>query len=231
MANSSREHIVAVIQARLCSKRLPYKMMLCLGGYPIIEWVVRRTQTAKQIHDIIVAIPDRKEDDILDTYLKDLSIDVFRGSEEDVLSRVFHAAEAKRATHVVRVCADNPLVCGSEMDNLILYYRNNPCDYAYNHIPKQNRYPDGFGAEIVSFDLLKYLVETVSDPYHREHCLTYINAHPDKFMIRTFDPPEGKLCRPELKFDIDTIEDYRYLASKKVGIDSTAEQIIDIFSG
>ena len=228
--NQDSEHIVAVIQARLCSNRLPYKMMLCLSGRPIVEWVVRRTQMSKLIDDIIVAIPDRNEDDILATHLRRLYVDVFRGSEKDVLARVFHAAEVKKATHVVRICADNPLVCGSEIDNLIRYYRNHPCDYAYNHIPNKNRYPDGFGAEMVSFDLLKYLVETVTDPYHREHCFTYINENADKFSIQTFDPPTAKLCRPELKFDIDTIEDYRYLTLKQVDIDLTAEQIIDMFS-
>ena len=229
MTNSSQDHIVAVVQARLCSKRLPYKMMLCLNGYPIIEWVVRRAQTAKLIHDIIVAIPDRREDDILATYLARLPIDIYRGSEEDVLSRVFHAAEKKKATHVVRICADNPLICGGEIDNLIRHYKNHPCDYAYNHIPKQNRYPDGMGAEMVSFQLLKNIENTVTDPFQREHCLMHISENADRFSIQTFDPPNPKLWHPELRLDIDTIDDYRALALKQVKIDSTAERIIDLF--
>ena len=186
---------------------------------------------SKLIDEIVVAIPDRVEDDILAAYLNEMPVAIFRGSEEDVLSRVFHAAQVKEATHVVRICADNPLISGSEIDNLILHYQSYSCDYAYNHVPNRNRYPDGLGAEIVSFDLLKNLQETVSDPFHREHCFTYINAHPDRFLIRTFDPPNEKLWRPELKLDLDTIEDYRYLALNKVTIDATAEQVIDSFSG
>ena len=222
--------IVAVIQARMGSTRLPEKMMLHLNGYPVIEWVVRRTQSALCIHDVVVAIPDGVQDDILADYLNKRAVDVFRGSEPDVLSRIYHAAESKSATDVVRICADNPLICGSEIDHLIRHYRNHPCDYAYNHIPKHNRYPDGLGAEITPFAVLKQLMEMAVDPDHREHCFNYIVAHPGRFVIETFDPPNRFLCRPDLRFDIDTIDDYRHLTLKRIGIDATAEQIIHHFS-
>ena len=229
MVNNENENIVAVIQARLCSTRLPCKMMLHLKGYPIIEWVVRRVKKSRRIHDMVVAIPDAKADDVLADHLRKMDVDVCRGSEKDVLNRLFNAAKAKNATLVVRICADNPLISAEEIDNLISFYKEYPCDYAYNHIPRNNVYPDGLGAEIVPFKVLRRLEEEVADLAHREHVLTYIWEHRKAFKVKTFDPPNPQIRHPELKLDIDTIGDYRKIALSKVSIDSTAEEIVKSF--
>ena len=150
------------------------------------------------LDDMIVAIPDSEENDILEAYIRKLNVDIYRGNEEDVLHRLYCAAVIKKASHVVRICADNPLICGDEIDNLISFYNQNPCDYAYNHIPLNNTYPDGLGAEIVSFDLLKHLQQVATVKKHREHCLSYIWDNRNNFVIKTFekgpvnwDPVEG----------------------------------------
>lgn len=148
---------VAIIQARVGSTRLPYKMLLSLHGKPIIEWVVKRVAKSKKIDELVVAIPKTEDNDVLAKYIQDLGFDVFRGSEDNVLGRFYQSVKDKNATHIVRVCADNPLIDGSEIDNLIDFYQNNPCDYAYNHIPTNNLYPDGLGAEIISYGLLKHI--------------------------------------------------------------------------
>ncbi len=93
---------------------------------------------------------------MLARHLRAQGVNTFRGSEQDVLSRMHGAAAAHGADLVVRVCADNPLIWGGEIDNLIRFYQREHtagnCDYAYNHIPRNNLYPDGLGAEIVSFE-------------------------------------------------------------------------------
>ena len=219
---------IAVIQARLGSTRLPNKMMLSLHGKPIIEWVIKRVQKSKLLDDIIVAIPDNKINDILEYYLKTLDVKVFRGSENNVLNRFYEAVKDENATNIVRICADNPLICGKEIDNLIDFYKKNRCDYAYNHIPKNNLYPDGFGAEIISFDLLKWLNENVKEGKHKEHCFSYIWDNQDKFIIKTFNPKK-ELQYPNIKLDVDTFEDYYKLATKPISINMDAEEIIKIF--
>jgi len=222
-------NIVAIIQARIGSTRLPHKLLLSLNGYPIIEWVVRRVKKSKFLDDIVVAIPSTDENRILAKYIKRLNVEVYHGDEDDVLKRFYEAAICMNATHIVRVCADNPLISGEEIDHLIQFYQKNHCDYAYNHIPRDNRYPDGFGAEIVSFDLLKGLHRKVKESKYREHCLSYICDHPDEYVIKTFDPPNPEIAYPELKFDIDTFEDYCYLSMCKFGIDIKPFEIIKIF--
>jgi len=221
-------NIVGIIQARLGSTRLPYKMLLSLHGHPIIKWVVYRASNSMRLNDLIVAIPDNAENDVLENYLHKLKADVFRGPEDDVLKRFYLSAKEKHATHIVRICADNPLISGEAIDHLIEFYFANPCDYAYNHIPRGNTYPDGLGAEIISFDLLEYLEKNAVEPKYREHCFSYITDHPDRFSIKTFDPVNKRIACPELKLDIDTFEDYRRLSLKDFEIDTSAEELVKI---
>lgn len=220
---------VALIQARLGSTRLPYKMMLTLHGHAIIEWVITRVKKATLIDDIIVAIPSSKENDILHNHIKQLGIKVFRGSESNVLNRFYEAVKKEEFINIVRVCADNPLIDGTEIDNLIKFYQSNPCDYAYNHIPKNNLYPDGFGAEIISFDLLKNLNEVVVLEKHKEHCLSYIWDNEDKFIIKTFNPIDCNLHHPKMRFDVDTFDDYYKLAMKNFDMNISSLELIKLF--
>lgn len=220
---------VAIIQARLGSTRLPYKMMLSLHGKPIIEWVIRRVQKSKLLDEIIVAIPETEENDVLAKYINELSIKVFRGSESNVLDRFYKAVKNKNATNIIRICADNPLIDGKEIDNLIEFYNENSCDYAYNHIPLNNKYPDGLGAEIISYKLLNNLHSVVESQHHKEHCLSYIHDNKNKYIIKTFDPLNEKLHKPNLRFDVDTVDDYYKLAMKDISIDVSSEELIKIF--
>ena len=222
--------IVGIIQARLGSSRLPLKMLLSLHGKPIIEWVVRRVQKAKLLDEIVVAIPDTPADDVLEVYLKKLKVNVFRGSEADVLSRFYFAAKKYKATEIVRICADNPLIDKVAIDDLIHFYKKEVPDYAYNHIPKNNLYPDGLGAEITSFKNLEEMYHNAKDERYREHCMSYIVDHPEKFKIKTFDPKDKRLHHPELKFDIDTFDDFKYLAMKDFDIDISAVELVKLFT-
>ncbi|MDN5098600.1 NTP transferase domain-containing protein [Aliarcobacter butzleri] len=220
---------VAIIQARLGSTRLPYKMLLSLHGKPIIEWVISRVQKSKLLDDIIVAIPISKDNDVLAKYIHELGIKVYRGSESNVLNRFYEAVKNENVTHIVRICADNPLIDWEEIDNLIKFYQKNSCDYAYNHIPKDNLYPDGLGAEIISFELLNHMNKVVASQHHKEHCLSYIWDNKEKYIIKTFDPLDKELHQPNMKFDIDTFDDYHKLAMKDFTMDVNSQELIKIF--
>ena len=177
---------------------------------------------------MVAAVPESKNNDYLAKYILSLGTAVHRGSEDDVLDRIYNAATYQKATHVVRICADNPLISGEEIDRLIEFYKDHPCDYAYNHIPKGNTYPDGFGAEIVSYELLGHIYRVAFEKYHREHCLSFIVDNPGQFDIRTFNPPE-EISGPGLRFDIDTIDDYCRLSSLDLAIEMTTQDIIRLY--
>jgi spore coat polysaccharide biosynthesis protein SpsF len=182
----------------------------------------------------VVATPDTPLDDVLAAHVRerlmplDTRIAVFCGPEDDVLERCRAAGAAYGASRVVRVCADNPLVWGGEIDHLIRFFEEAGCDYAYNHIPRNNRYPDGLGAEMLSFALLNDLAARADDPKHREHCLSYIWDNAQRFDIRTFDPPDPGLWHPELTFDVDSPEDFRRLALLPLHVDIVPEDIVKL---
>lgn len=213
---------LALIQSRLGSTRLPLKALLHLHGEPLINWIIKRLRRSKLLDGLVVALPDNPDDDILAAHLASLDVPVFRGPENDVLARFHLAAEAHKADRVVRVCADNPLIWGEEIDNLIRAFDDlggGDDLYVYNHIPSGNRYPDGLGAEMISAGLLHSLHERATLPAHREHCLSYIKDNAPSFRIHTFDPPDPALHHPELKLDVDTPADFLYLARLPLYVD------------
>jgi spore coat polysaccharide biosynthesis protein SpsF len=222
-------NIVAVVQARMGSRRLPNKMMLSLKGYPVVDWIFRRLSRSRHIDHIVFAIPDGERDGVLELYLRQAGATVFRGSEENVLDRFYRAAKMYRARHVVRVCGDNPLVCPEEVDNLIAFYLHGNCDYAYNHVPRGNRYPDGLGAEIVSFEVLEMIHRKARKRSQQEHLFNYLWDNQKKFVIRTFDPPDLEIAHPEIRVDMDDYEDYRRLLAADIHIDMNAGEIVRIF--
>ena len=149
--------VIAIIQARLGSTRLPMKSLLCLRDVPVIDWVTRRLGQAARLDGIMVAVPDTPLDLVLLDHLKRRGVPCVAGSEDDVLARFCLAARKADAGRVVRVCADNPLIWSGAIDRLVDFYDQVGWDYAYNHIPRYNQWPDGLGAEMLSRELLEEL--------------------------------------------------------------------------
>ena len=215
----------AIIQARMGSSRLPNKMMLHLHGYSVVEWVYSRVKKSSKVAQVVFAIPDTAQDDVLAWYLQSIGANIYRGSEADLVDRFYKAAKKYKASNVIRICADNPLVCASEIDRLIDFYSNNMCDYAYNHIPKDNRYPDGLGAEICSVDVLQEIHNKATTSEHREHIFNYIWDNLSQYQIKTLDPP-SELAHPYLNLDLDTMQDYNNLMNKPYDITMSASDIV-----
>lgn len=221
--------VAAIVQARLGSSRLPLKSLLSLRGKPLIDWVTERLHKARLLDALVVAVPDTKLDQVLAEHLERRGVQVLLGPEDDVLRRFTLASRKADADLVVRVCADNPCIWGEAVDRLVEFYRKNHCDYAYNHIPRNNLWPDGLGAEILSRELLEELDREARLPAQREHCLNYIWDNATRYRIATFDPEEPWLQRPEIKLDVDSAEDFRRLALLPIAADMDASQIITAF--
>lgn len=204
-----KHNIVAIVQARMGSSRLPAKALLQINDIPIVEWVYQSLTLSKKIDQIIFAIPDNKKDDILFKFLESINANVFRGSEEDVLDRFYKASQKYEADYIIRVCADNPFIDPDSVNDLVDYFLSNKYDYAYNHIPRDNLYPDGVGAEITNRKTLKTINDNADKVEYREHLFNYIWSNKNKFKIGTFNPKHKWLQRPELRLDIDTMNDYK----------------------
>lgn len=203
--------ICAIVQARMGSRRLPNKSLLWLYGFPIIGLIYQRLRLSSFIDSIIFAIPDSPQDYPLYLYLKQNSCTIYRGSESDVLTRFYQASTLVKADYFLRICADNPLICPIEVDHLISNFYHHPSDYAYNHVPLNNTYPDGLGCEIVTASTLHSIYSLAKLASHREHIFNYITDNQTQFTIGTTEPSCPSVSAPSLRFDIDTPLDYAYL--------------------
>ena len=211
-SDSRRPHVVLIMQARMGSSRLPGKSLMPLAGQPLVGRVIERVQRCKSVDKIILATTKKTQDDPLETLGKEHGVEVFRGSENDLVDRYYQAALACGADVVVRVPADNPAPEPSEIDRVIEYHLQSQNDFSSNYPDVfDNGYPDGIGAEVFNFEALQRVWETSSDPRNREHPHTNFYEHPDLYRIGTIECPR-EFRRPDIVLDVNTQEEYEFMA-------------------
>lgn len=230
--------VVAIIQARMGSSRLPGKMMMDLCGYPVLQWVLQRVKRASSLNGVLLATTNLPQDDVLVGLARGMKVDTFRGDADDVLGRFDRAAAQVQADVVVRVSADNPFIAPEEIDRLVAAYEakllsgSNPARlYLFNHITTQkNRYADGFGAEIFSMPLLMDMAVKAGNSGHREHVTTYIWDHPADYDIHVLVAPL-EIAFPAVKLDVDTQEDLDKLRQlcPRLSMQSSARDIVKAY--
>lgn len=202
---------IAVIQARVGSRRFPGKMLADLGGRPLLEWVVTRVRRATLLDRLLVATTTDPADDRLVDECARLGVDVRRGSTNDVLARFVDAIGDDPADAVVRVCADNPFIDPACLDRVIREFRDNGAEYAFNHRPFGGcDYADGFGAEVVDRALLVRLNGLPLSAEHREHVTLAVADGSVAARVHVCAAPPG-LSRPDLGFDVDEPSDLERL--------------------
>jgi spore coat polysaccharide biosynthesis protein SpsF len=177
-------NIVAIIQARCGSARLPGKVLMDIAGRPMFSRVVERTRQARMLTDVVLATSTEQRDEPLATLAARLGVPCFRGSEVDVLGRFVGAAEAFNADLVVRLCADCPLLDGAVIDRIVRVFQDSKgIDYASNNL--ERTYPLGLDAEVFTRDALVRAHLEARLPYEREHVTPYIYKHPELFSLRS----------------------------------------------
>ena len=189
----------------MTSTRLPGKSLMKICNKTIIDLIIERLRQCKKVDDIILAIPNTNQNDVLEEYANKLGCHYYRGSEEDVLSRYYQTARQFEISEIVRVTGDCPLIDPILVDLMVEHYLNEKVDYAA--IDVDNNFPRGLDAEIFSFETLEKVNTEAHRDYEREHVTPYIYEHPELFKIR-FMEAEKKLRRPELRLTVDTQEDF-----------------------
>ena len=164
--------IIAIVQARLGSTRFPNKVLEKIQGRAIIEILLERLSRSKKVDKIIVATTNLDQDDLLCEKILDFGYSIFRGSEKNVLSRYYQAAKKNKASHIIRITGDCPLVDPELVDDMIEEYLQNKYDYLSNVNPPT--YPDGLDVEVFSFETLKNAFTNAKLSYDKEHVTTYI---------------------------------------------------------
>ena len=179
-------NIIAIIQARMGSSRLPGKVLLEIEGNKLLELIVKRVSSSKYISKIIVATTLLSEDDELEKYAKNnLKCDIYRGSSNNVLNRFYEAAKLNNADLIVRITADDPLKDPYIIDQAIeIMLSNNKLDYCSNTI--EPTYPEGLDIEVFKFTALKIANFEANLKSECEHVTPFIWKNPKRFNIQNF---------------------------------------------
>lgn len=172
-------NIVAIIQARMSSGRLPGKVMAEIAGKPMLYHVAKRTKCAKNIDSTVIATSDHDDDNIIESFCRHNDIPCFRGSLDDVLDRYYKAARHFGANVIVRVTADCPLLDADVIDGVICRFIEGNFDYVSNVI--ECTYPDGLDTEVFSIAALERAWRKARLKSEREHVTPYIRRHPEMF--------------------------------------------------
>lgn len=197
--------VVAVVQARMGSTRLPGKVMKPLGGGTVLEQVLLRLSRSTQVHEIVLATTTLAEDSVLESLAKTAGAEIVRGSVADVLSRFLVATRVSGADHVVRVTADCPCIDPDVVDRVIAKHVASGADYTTNTRPRS--FPHGLDVEVVTKEALEQAGREAKAPEEREHVTPFIWNQPDRFKMVNLQARQDETM-PELRVTLDTVEDY-----------------------
>lgn len=210
--------IVATIEARMTSSRLPGKVLLPVLGQPLLHHLVARLKAVPSLDEIVLATTANATDDVLEAFAKEEGIGCFRGSETDVMARVIGAAESANTDVIVEITGDCPIIDPQLVEQTIRMFRAHDADYVSNSLIRS--YPDGMDTQVFRLQTLKRSAGMTNDPLDREHVSRHICQHPELFRRVHLVAPSA-LHWPELGLTLDEEADYRLL--KKI-IEALAPQ-------
>ncbi len=169
--------VIAILQARMNSSRLPGKVMMNLVNKPVLEHIVERLSYCKMIEKIVVATTSEESDNIIEDYCKNNKIDFYRGNIEDVLDRFYSSAKIFNADPIVRITCDCPVIDPVIVDAIISGYLAGE----YDCYGLGGKFPDGLDCTVYSFYALEKAWKEAKLKSEREHVGPYIQNNPKLF--------------------------------------------------
>lgn len=173
--------ILAILQARVSSTRLPGKALMPILGKPMLTMQIDRVRRAGLIDRLLVATSSDASDNPLENLCRENGIVCFRGSLDDVLDRFYQAAKPLKPDHIVRLTGDCPLIDPCLIDRVIAFHLQEGYDYTSNTV--EPTFPDGLDVEVFRFSCLRQAWEEAKLPSQREHVTLFMYRHPELFRI------------------------------------------------
>ncbi len=207
------------------STRLPGKVLMRIGGRPLLGYLVDRISRARTLDAIIVATTTNPRDNAIIEECERRRIPNFRGSEADVLGRYVSAARACRADIIVRITADNPFTDPGSIDRVVEALAGRNADYAI-----ENSLPVGVTGEALTWEALSFIDSVADTLPWREHVTLYAKDNPESFNCAFLEAPE-ECARPDLSFTVDRLDGYLYtrrLAERFKTVDFALKNLIEV---
>lgn len=201
--------IVASIEARMNSSRLPGKVLFDLCGKPVLLHIYERLKKSKYIDDVVIATSTAESDDVVSEFALLHNMCCYRGSEEDVLERLLQAHDYMKTDIVVEITGDSPLIDVEIVDETIKLYLENNVDYVSNTLVRSH--PIGVRSQIFSIDILRECENLAKSKSDREHVTTFICKNDDKkYKLLNFKAKK-ELNYPKMRLTLDYPEDYQVI--------------------
>lgn len=198
--------ILAILQARMSSTRMPGKVMAPVLGEPMIWRQIERMRRARSLSRIVVATSSAPSDDALAGFLLGRGVSVYRGDLNDVLGRFAGCAAGAAPSLVVRLTADCPLIDPQVIDAAVALALKSGAAYVSNC--ERRTYPDGLDVEVIAPEALAAAAREATDAFDREHVTPYIRTRPGRF-------PQAHLVHAEdlgaLRWTVDRPEDFAFV--------------------
>lgn len=225
--------VVATIEARMGSSRLPGKVLKKFGDVASLELMVERVKKSKMIDDVVIATTVSSKDDDIVKLAERIKCRYYRGSEDDVLERVLLSAQSVDADIIVELTGDCPFLDADLIDDAIKTYQDKKVDYYYNRFTPG--LPDGFDVQVFSLAKLREISHLTNDPIDRVHVSCYFYNNPDKYSCSGKEIQKDSLMYwPDLGLTLDQVEDYEFLGeiydrlSLKEGHHFSARSIMEL---
>lgn len=199
-------NVLAVLQARVSSSRLPRKVLEPILRRPMLEWQIERIRRARNIDELVLATSNDGSDDDLEAVSRSAGVKLYRGSLDDVLDRVYRAAVERSPAHVVRLTGDCPLTDPAVIDLVIDAHLEGGGDYTSNAL--NPTFPDGLDVEVIRFPALEEAWRNAALRSEREHVTPYLYKHPERFRIRSVTSP---VDRSAMRWTVDEPADFLFV--------------------
>ena len=206
MKKNEKINVVAIIQARMLSSRLPGKVMKEIAGFPMIYHVLKRVSSAKMVDEVVVATTVDRSDEPIADFCKTIGFKCFRGHSYDVLDRYYQAAHLYKADIIVRITSDCPLIDPEIIDSMVTKFQDSDYDFIANRLPPpwKRTYPIGLDVELVSFSALQRAWREAETKFEREHVMPYLYDKTGRFKILVIDHNQDN---GEKRLTVDTPKD------------------------
>jgi spore coat polysaccharide biosynthesis protein SpsF len=209
--------VVAVVQARSGSSRLPGKVLMPVAGAPLLARMVERVRAASARDDVVVATTTLPEDQVIVRLCREIGVPVYTGHATDLVDRHLQAARAAGAEAVAKIPSDCPLIDPRVIDRVVLRFREGASDgrarfdYVSNLHPAS--YPDGNDVEVLPLSVLEQVDREARRPHEREHTTPFVWDQPNRFRLDNVSWDSGLDYSMSHRFTIDYLDDYRFVAS------------------
>lgn len=227
-----KKRVVAIIQARMSSTRLPGKVLLELEGRTVLERMIERVKRSKLVSETVVATTTNLSDDPIVTLCEQLRAPVFRGSLPDVLDRYYRCARQFDADIIVRLTGDCPLIDPVLIDEVIDDLVSQNADFSCNRLPPPftRSYPIGLDVEACTFTALETAWLAATEKHDREHVMPYLYEVPGRFKVTQL---QNDVDYGMMRWTLDTPEDLSLLREviRRLGgrNDFTWKDVLELF--